>query len=282
MPKFNKHIVIVGTARSGTSWLSETLAAQHRYRLLFEPEHETQTKKGHLLCDKWITSDNASAEVKRYLRLIFYNRVDSNWIAQNSNRTFKRHLWPFIPKKFIVKFVRGNLLAEFLSQHYSIPVVHLIRNPYDVIASQQKVKFPWLYDLSHFQNQKKLVDVLSENYNIDVSSWNTLSEVETLTMRWCIENVIPIESSNSYTTYVNVMRYEDLFSDIAHFYRLCEAYDLEPVANLEQRYKSPSSKTNFKSNSLENQTNQQLFSKDDLNKINDILDKFKTSLYPRQ
>src|SRR5690606_27664684 len=155
--KFNKHVIVVGSARSGTSWLSETLAQPFRYRMLFEPDQETRTKRGHLLCDTWLTSKADSSEAYTYLKTVFKNRVDCDWIAQNSNRKFKRHLWPFVPKKFIIKFVRCNLSAHYINAEFDIPLIHIIRNPYDTIRSQQQVKFPWLYDLSHFAKQEKLV-----------------------------------------------------------------------------------------------------------------------------
>ena len=282
MSKFNKHIVIVGTARSGTSWLSETMASQHRYRMLFEPEHETQTKKGHLLCDKWITSQNASKDVKRYLEQVFSNRIDCDWIAQNSNRKFKRHLWPFIPKKFIIKFVRASLMAQFINETYRIPVIHLIRNPYDVLKSQQKVKFPWLYDLSHFAHQESLVTLIKDTYNIDITKFEDLSDLEKLSLRWCIENVLPLEQFESYIKYVKVIRYEELFSDIEVFYSLCNEFNLEPISNLEDFYNKPSSKTHPDSNVLKQNNKPVVWSEEELMKINKILDAFKTKLYSRQ
>ncbi|WP_204346105.1 sulfotransferase domain-containing protein [Psychroserpens algicola] len=282
MPKFNKHIIIVGTARSGTSWLSETMASQHRYRMLFEPEHETQTLKGHLLCDKWITSQTVSKDVHSYLTQIFSNRVDSDWIAQNSNRKFKRHLWPFIPKKFIIKFVRANLMAQYMNESYGIPVIHLLRNPYDVIRSQQKVKFPWLYDLSHFVKQEALLKLIKHHFGFDISTYETLSDIEILALRWCIENVLPLDIFESYTSHVKVVTYETLVSDIKEFYNLCDEFQIEPVSNLEDYYKKPSSKTHPESRVHSGKKEVSNWSQDDLNKMNTILDTFKTTLYPRQ
>jgi hypothetical protein len=282
MSKFNKHIVIVGTARSGTSWFSETIASQHRYRMLFEPEHETQTKKGYLLCDKWITSQNASDEVRKYLKQVFSNCVDSDWIAQNSNRKFKRHLWPFIPKKFIIKFVRGNLMAQFINETYHIPVIHLIRNPYEVIKSQQKVKFPWLYDLSHFANQEPLISLIKSKFDIDLTKCNDLSDLEKLTLRWCIENVLPLEVFESYTTHIKVIRYEELTSDTEVFFNICDEFNLEPISNLEDFYNKPSSKTHPESKVITGNKESSVWSKSELMNINKILDSFKTTLYQRQ
>lgn len=54
MGRYNKHIIITGSARSGTSWLSEIIARQFRYRMLFEPDHEFNTTKGILIADQWL------------------------------------------------------------------------------------------------------------------------------------------------------------------------------------------------------------------------------------
>ena len=156
MKRYDKHVIILGSARSGTSWFSELIARQHRYRILFEPEHEHNTRDGTLLCDQYITTETTHPSIDAYLKKVFANRVDSDWIGQLSNRQWKRHLWPFIPKKYIIKFVRCNLAADYYARHFNIPVIFIIRNPYDVLASQQRVRFPWLYDLSRFQQQEPL------------------------------------------------------------------------------------------------------------------------------
>src|SRR5690606_13873919 len=96
---------------------------------------------------------------------IFSNRVDCDWIAQNSNRKLKRHLWPFIPKKFVIKMVRGNLAANFMYQHFRMPTINIIRNPYDVLLSQSRVKFPWLYNLEHFKANQDVIELLKKNFD---------------------------------------------------------------------------------------------------------------------
>jgi len=101
MYRYKNHIVVLGSARSGTSWLSEIMSLQYRYRMLFEPEHEFNTENGKLICDRYITESSTSRDIRRYLKRVFANRVDCDWIAQLSNRKWKRHLWPFIPKKSV-------------------------------------------------------------------------------------------------------------------------------------------------------------------------------------
>jgi hypothetical protein len=282
MGAFNKHIIILGSARSGTSWLSETMASQRRYRMLFEPEHETQTPKGYLVCDKWFTSKADSPEAYNYLNKVFKNRVDCDWIAQNSNRKLKRHLWPFIPKKYIIKFVRANLLSHYFNDVFKIPVIHLIRNPYDVIHSQSRVKFPWLYDLSHFVEQDQLRQLIWEQCHYDISNYKQLDDVEILALRWCIENVLPLEVLKNKNPMFKMVRYEALRSDIQEFKSLCDTFDIVPVENLESRYKQPSSKTHSDSEIHDKNKANKDMNQSDLLKINRILDIFKTELYPKQ
>jgi len=280
--EFNKHLIIVGSARSGTSWLAETIAAQHRYRLLFEPEHEFNTKQGKLICDKNITPQNASPQIEKYLSKVFSNRIDNDWIAQCSNRKYKRHLWPLIPQKIITKFVRANLAAYYMNAHFQIPVIHLLRNPYDVLHSQQRVKFPWLYDLGHFRQQEELVKLVYEQFNINIKEISNYSEVEVLAIRWCLENILPLLVRDPYPYKSKIVYYENLRNDINLFRELCRFFELQPIKDLSEKYNVPSSKTHPGSEIRGTVRKQAKFSAQEYGKINTILDTFECELYQRQ
>ncbi|SOC78559.1 hypothetical protein SAMN06296241_0069 [Salinimicrobium sediminis] len=280
--RYNKHIIIVGSARSGTSWLAETIAAQHRYRLLFEPEHEFNTELGKLICDKDLNSRNISPLTENYFKKIFLNQVDNDWIAQCSNRKFKRHLWPLIPKKIIVKFVRANLAAHFMNEHFQIPLIHILRNPYDVIHSQQRVRFSWLYDLSHFLKQEELVELVYSKFKVNLNEVDKYSEIEVLAIRWCLENVIPIQVREPYSYKSKIVYHEHLRSDMDNFLELCEYFGLQPINDLSKKYSLPSSKTHPGSEIRGSVINQAKFSPQQYREINGILDKFKCELYQRQ
>lgn len=283
MSKYNKHLIIVGTARSGTSWLSEIIATQYRYRLLFEPDHEFRTLRGKLICDRFFLNEQqAGVDAIKYMRQVFANHVDCDWIGQVSNRKFKRHLWPFVPKRYIIKFVRANLSAVFMNAYFDIPVVHVLRNPYDVIHSQERVKFPWLYDLSKFAAQPILVSLVQAHFQYDITQWEQCTAIEKLALRWCLENVIPLEVLGGYKGRALVIRYEDLKNDIGLFYDLCNTFDLEPREDIERVYKRPSSKTHPKSTIAG--ASKELYgtlSQESVSEINTVLDVFKTKLYQK-
>ncbi|REE24464.1 hypothetical protein DFQ09_104235 [Winogradskyella pacifica] len=278
---YNKHVLVVGSARSGTSWLSEIIALQSRYRMLFEPEHEFRTPKGHLLCDQWLTTQENTESQNNYLKAVFNNRVDCDWIGQISNRKFKRHLWPFLPKMYVIKMVRGNLFARYVNHKFDMPTIHIIRNPYEVIHSQKRVCFPWLFDLSHFANQPKLVTLIKNHFGFDITNYEQLQPTERLTLRWCIENVLPLEVLESPKGKYEVVRHEDLIKNINLFYGLCERYGLEPLSDIKTRYTKPSSKMHPRSQLLKKSTFRvPLLDDVDMKYINAILLKFNTRLYP--
>lgn len=279
LSKFENHIIIVGSARSGTSWLCELLARPHRYRLLFEPEHEFNTKDGHLLCDRWIEDTVDAGESYTYLKRVFSNKVDNDWIAQHSNRKWKRHLWPFIPKKFVIKFVRCNLAASYINQDFNIPVIHIIRNPYDVIESQQRVKFPWLYDLSRFEKQDRLSDLVKRNYNFDFKEIKSFSEIEKLTFRWCLENVVALDLYRIKKDNFKLIKFEDLRSDQELFLKICKEFNLQPYFQLEAVYGAPSSKSHRQGLKGEGPKNCSL-SDEEINSIGEVLRTFRQEFYP--
>lgn len=280
MKTYNKHLVVLGSARSGTSWLSELFAQQHRYRMLFEPEHEFNTKKGKLICDKYLTNVNATYSVKTYLKRVFKNQVDNDWIAQISNRKWKRHLWPFIPKKYIIKFVRFNLSAHLLIDEFQIPTIFVIRNPYDVLASQNRVRFPWLFDLSHFSSQPELCDLIQKEFGFDISNIQNLSNLDKLSLRWCIENSVPF--INNGHDKIELYKHEDLRNDKNLFLKICKDHQLEPLKNIDEVYTKPSSKTHPRSKVRKEKSPDAKFTPEEYQTINKYLDIFQIDFYARK
>ncbi len=268
----------MGSARSGTSWLSESMAKAFRYRLLFEPDHPIQVPQATIFADKKLNKAEDAPRINKFLKRVFSNRIDSDWIGQNSNRKFKMHLWPFLPKKYIIKFIRANLALAYLIEKFNIPIIFLIRNPYDVIASQNRVKFPWLYDLSIFQNQKELVDLIFEKTGIDICT-NSFSDIEILAVRWCIENVVPLKYQKLELERLKIVKYEDLKGNFNLFEEICNDFSIDIAPNMEALYTRPSSKTHPKSSIRSGKSLGNLLSESDRAKAKRILERFKLDFY---
>jgi len=279
MGSYKKHIIITGSARSGTSWLSETISQAFRYRLLFEPDHPDHVREASFLADRLLVNSDDTKEVNRFLERILGNAIDNDWIAQNSNRKYKMHLWPFLPKKYIIKLIRSNLAMHHISATYNIPIIHIIRNPYHVLFSQRRVRFPWLYDLSIFQSQYDVVALIKEKTGLDIRR-KDFSELQILAIRWAIENIVPLKWQGDFVGQVEVVKYEDLKNDISVYKNLCSIFNLKVIPNIEEVYSKPSSKTHPKSEiNRGGQDEVQQFYKIELEEINEVLKAFGGHFY---
>jgi len=190
-----------------------------------------------------------SPEVEKFLRRLFKNRIDNDWIAQHSYRKYKMHLWPFIVKKKIVKFVRCNLAMHFIADTFQLPALYIRRDPYSTIYSQQRVKFPWLYNLDHFKKQGYIVQLVNNLTGIDLMNVD-LSPLETLALRYAIENYLQdhIPGIKEKSGLIKTYNYSDLEGNLNVYRSLLKYTGLEAPDNLEKWFSRPSSKTHPGSN----------------------------------
>ncbi len=238
--KYNKHLIIMGSARSGTSWLSESISHQRGYRLLFEPDHPNHVKEGKLIADRWLKGSEHCPDLERFFAKLLRNRIDNDWIAQHSFRKFKIHLWPFLTKFYIIKLIRSNLAIEYLLKNIQVPVIKIVRNPESVLLSQLRVKFPWLFELNHFAANEELFKYVLANAQIDLSE--KYDEFESLVIRWAIENALFPAIDG-----VPLYRYEDLSSNYSLVGEVMKNAGMVIPSDLNYRLSRPSSKTHPRS-----------------------------------
>lgn len=244
----SKPVLVFGSARSGTSWLSELMARPRGYRLLFEPEHETHVPQGHLLADIWMTQPGDVDPARRFLRRLLSNRVDNDLIAQCSYRKLKMHLWPFLVRQIVIKFVRCNLGMSILCKEFDVQAVYVRRNPYDTLFSQYRVRFPWLFDLSKFAANDILHMELQNRYGIDIRE-EAFSDWEKLAVRWSLENIFVEDYFGERLLHGNIrfVEYERLRGDVESCASLFNGLGLKISDNFEKLVVKPSSKTHPKS-----------------------------------
>lgn len=132
MKSYTKHIAVFGSARSGTSWLAEIIARQHRYRLLFEPEHPINTKKGKLISDVYLTKNQNDKQIDAYLKQVFLSLCDFFNLEQleNIHDEYTRPSSKTHPKSAI----RSNKEAKQKLESADIKKINTIL---DIFESQQ-------------------------------------------------------------------------------------------------------------------------------------------------
>ncbi len=241
----NKPLVIVGSGRSGTTWVLDVLAETNNLRPVFEPLNPNGVKEAWKFCNRYVREDSDEPELKSFMGKIFNSELDCLWTKARiistkmrpsiSQITSWKELYTLLAlyKKFfirnhsyarkksflpITKFIRANLMFDWLINNFDLRAIFLVRHPGAVVASQiaaSKMKGGAVWDYNgpdvqrifcQYRDDEKLKkDYLHKYYQIFSEK---LSPVAGLTMIWCIENILPIYNLQKKNRYV--FFYEDI------------------------------------------------------------------------
>lgn len=209
-----KVIVIIGSGRSGTSWIHDVTTSHYNYRGIFEPLHPSQVASVSEFAGLYLSESDSCQKLKDYLEDIFYHKSNDSWITWHHMGICKENKMSMkvlqyvynLPKlKFwskhrVVKFIQANMMISWIANTFAIPIVFVIRNPFSVIRSQ--LNFGWDHRLDGYIEQKKIQKFLKDECSL--SYLNSLeTTLERLTARWCIENLIAIREMNKLDKRVN-------------------------------------------------------------------------------
>jgi hypothetical protein len=179
--------LVLGSGRSGTTWLAEAIASRHRSRLLFEPFHPRLGTMGE---DKRLFLDPAERPpaFERAAERVLSGRVRGPYI---DHVCIAR-----LPRGRVVKDVHtSNLLPWFRTNHPGVPVVFVVRHP--IAASLSRLRADTFYGLGDYLATP---DGREEAETSPVATWlplydecrNDTEPLVRLVAEWCIENAYPL------------------------------------------------------------------------------------------
>jgi hypothetical protein len=193
-------VLLTGSARAGTTWISELINYRNDYRYIFEPFHPNRlpiTK--HFLPRQYIRPGNRDPSYLRPAEAILSGRVRSLWTDKYNRARFAR--------KRLIKEVRGNLLLGWIHANFpETPIVLVLRHPCAVASSQLDLGWNWHLDLPDFLDQRDLVDDHLEPFADALARPQPPFEAHVLL--WCVENYVPLRQFQPGD--VHVVFYEDL------------------------------------------------------------------------
>jgi len=195
----DKAIILAGTGRSGTTWLSEILMNLLNYRLMFEPFNPRKVNIFKDIPNKlYIPPNEDNEEYFRKFEQILTGSIGNRWINQD-NRVFK-------PKGRIIKTIRANLFLKWLRNNFpSVPIVFILRHPCAVVLSRYRKGWAGK-DLEIIMKQDKLIEDFLNPYLDVINGANTT--FQKIACIWCIENYVPLNSMKN-TEWI-LINYEDL------------------------------------------------------------------------
>jgi hypothetical protein len=196
-------ILIFGSIRSGSTWLAEVLSSIDGHLQVFEPLHPDYVpdiKKMINNRNPYIPADQNWPKGYEIFTKIISGKLINSWTMSQSS--LKEVL---NAKRLVVKFVRGNLLLEWLCTNMDVKTpVLVIRHPCAIIASQINKGWP--------PDKRILLDnPYLDQYPKIRSDCECLSKPEELAaLAWCLRYHAPLMSSKPYpfiiVTYENMVK----------------------------------------------------------------------------
>ncbi len=133
--RLDESLLVIGSPRSGTTWLSDALSAGATRCQITEPLDPKYSHAGEYGLGSSRTfrhPDDPWPKGKALFDRIFEGRL---WAPES---LFGNRLWRIpVIDQLVVKCVRANRLLPWLSHHYpQVRTIYIIRDPFAVVASQ--------------------------------------------------------------------------------------------------------------------------------------------------
>lgn len=239
-------IVVTGSPRSGTTWLSELLRELPGYKMLNEPLHlksAPETKQLDNLDWRTHVSPNADfPELESLLRRALTGRVGTTWKWRLKDSNPIRQLMQHTrQRKLLVKLIRAGRMLPWVTQRFPVrAVVSTFRHPCAVVASQ--LNFGW--EVHHLPESGRLQQTLGQFPDaIENRYGGILAEIDTpaglLAAVWCIDTYLTLRQP-VYRPWI-VTTYEDLLERReAEMNRIFDALDAPVPEGLRAQFDEPS------------------------------------------
>ncbi len=199
-PDMQRSIMVAGTARSGTTWVTDLIASQIPCRVMFEPFHPTLVSAYQSFSYfQYVRPGEQNGELLAYCRRIFSGDIRHKWIDREVEQIF--------PKYRVVKDIRANLLLGWLHRNFAeVPLLFVIRHPCAVVLSRMQLGWWTDKDIEPYLSQPRLVeDFLGDKMDV-IRRAKTVEEKHAVV--WCVSNLVPITQLRS--NQPNVVFYENL------------------------------------------------------------------------
>lgn len=149
--RYKEVVWIIGDGRSGTTWVSDIINYDKRFRELFEPFHPDWVQAMSFLeYHQYIRPQHASAKFDAIAQAVF----SGNFYHPRIDRTSKKLLYGGL----LLKDISTNLFAYHVHQKFrNVKTVLLMRNPFAVAVSKYKKKeWNWMNEPEKFLQQEFL------------------------------------------------------------------------------------------------------------------------------
>ncbi|HEV8059391.1 MAG TPA: sulfotransferase [Gemmataceae bacterium] len=183
---FRRSVFLAGDGRSGTTWLSEILNCDNRYRYLFEPFHPSFVPLvKHFRFFQYLRPDNQDESFLKPARRIVTGAYRSTRVDSLNKRC--------IATRRLIKDIFSNLFLKWLQVRFpEMPIILVVRHPCAVAASKMKLK-EWIWSVNprDFLDQPELMADYFEPFRGLIEE--TTDEFGKQILHWCLTHYVPFE-----------------------------------------------------------------------------------------
>ncbi|GAP62904.1 hypothetical protein ARMA_1327 [Ardenticatena maritima] len=209
---------LIGSGRSGTTWLQRVLATLLDGEICFEPLHPEYVNLPnlhppikHSNSRPYLRATQHAPSWATFVQIIQTGKVHSPWLDVGYTTSRWRWKWhrlqqmirsPFQAR--IIKSIRATLLLGWLKSHFDVPIIFLIRHPCAVVSSQARLG--WFMNAQEFLEDSLLVEDYLQPYVNQIAhlqgAWAHRAAF------WAIENLVGMQLAQQFD--IPIVFYEHL------------------------------------------------------------------------
>jgi len=316
------NLIVAGSGRSGTTWVLDVIAKAAKMRTVFEPLHPEASQLSSVYAGRYMPADKEDDVLSGFIASMLSGRFNSIW---SNYRVISSRLVPtwhtfFKPRAMleilerykslyenysefsyesgspvVVKFIRANLMLEWIVKNHQVKLLFVLRHPCAVIESKIRLDAAaskaglqhgvsdWEPSsvLSQYTNDRAFYNDFIQKYadRLDIEN---LNELETHAVNWCFENVPVLKIAEKEN--ISLVCYENLVANgRSEWLSICNDLGIEIDENsLKIDAPSQQASDDFKClKSVESRLSrwEDRFTDIDKKKINNILEVFGLSIY---
>ncbi len=198
IPSLRRTTLIVGSGRSGTTWLSEIIDSHHHQRSMFEPFRADRVETaGAFTPGEYLDPATVDPTRRASAQRILTGRVRSPWVDQYNHRG--------VATRRIVKEIRiTNLVPWLRVQFPRLPIFYIVRHPFGVANSATRLQ--WDDHLDQLLDHGPLFAAI----DVDPAAVQAVATTPFArhVARWCTENALRLRAPDD--PGVLVVSYESL------------------------------------------------------------------------